>query len=201
VKKQLFSISLTPRQKTLLFATLAVAVVVLVTDQWTFPAYDSWRQQADILDAKVATHERLSRSLLMKNRVDEQFGLLPPKTFRRGSDEVMFGDLLQRVEAAAGPLLVKIEPSATKNEGAYATYRVRLLLSGKLQEIIGFVDTLTTGDGAVGVESFSLRATPGRNMCDCTFVLWMVRLTPPRQQAESGSTTTAPTTTPSTRNR
>jgi len=201
VKKRLVTISFTPRQKALAVVALAVAVVALVMDQWTFPAYDSWLRQASVLEAKVATHERLSRNLLMKDRVEEQFGLLPPETFRQETDEMMFADLLQRVEAAAGPLLMKINPSPPKDEGAYATYRVRLLLSGKLQEIVGFIDTLTAGDAAVGVESFTLRAIPGRNMCDCTFVLWMVRLTPPRQQAEGSPATTAPAATPSTGSR
>ena len=70
MKKQLFSVSLNPRQKTLAVVTLIVAVVVLMLDQWTFPAYDRWQQQTSILQAKVTTHERLSRNLLIKDRVE-----------------------------------------------------------------------------------------------------------------------------------
>ena len=181
MKKRLFSLTLAPRQKAMFALTAIIALLAFALERWTFPAFDRWRQQVSTVRARTAAHERLSKNLLIKDRVEEQFARLPAETFRSGSDEIMFCDLLKRIETAAGPLLVKVEPSPVKDEGAYATYRVRLLLSGKLQEIVRFADDLTQGADPIGVESFALRAIPGRNMCDCTFVLWTVRLSPPRQ--------------------
>jgi len=198
VKKRLFSFTLSPRQKAMLTVTAIVALLAFALERWTFPAFDRWRQQVSTVRARTAAHERLSKNLLIKDRVEEQFARLPPETFRSGSDEIMLCDLLKRIETAAGPLLVKVEPSPVKDEGAYATYRVRLLLSGKLQEIVRFADDLTQGADAIGVESFALRAIPGRNMCDCTFVLWTVRLLPPPPQSHTrriAASTTVPAST------
>lgn len=206
MKDRLFSIALNSHQKMMVAVTTLVALTALVLEQWTFPAYDRWRQQSSALAAKTAMHGRLSRSLSIKDRVESQFVQLSADAFRSGSDEVMLADFLKCIETAAGGLLMKVEPSPVKDDGAYATYRVRLLLSGKLQEIVRFADELTSGGGAVGVESFSLRAIPGRNMCDCTFVLWMVRLspqqhTPIRKAAAVSTTTSAPATATSRRAR
>ena len=104
----------------------------------------------------------------------------------------MFSEFLKRIEAAAGPLLVKVEPSPVKGEKAYTTYRARLLLSGKLQEIVRFVDDLMHGSEVIGMDSFSLKAIPGRNMCDCTFVLWMVRLSPEPEGRRVGGVSSKP---------
>ncbi len=198
MKKRLFSVSLNERQKVMLVVTAVIVVIALVLEQWTFPAYDRWREQASLLRAKAAMYGRLSRNFQIKDRVDRQYGQLGTNAFRVESDEIIFADFLKRLETAAGGLLVKVEPSPVKNEGVYATYRVRLLLSGKLQEIVRFADEITRGENAVGIESFMLRAIPGRNMCDCTFIMWMVRLS--SQQAKErhstnvSATTTAPVT-------
>jgi hypothetical protein len=193
VKKRLLSFTLTPRQKAMFGLTATVALLAFALEQWTFPAFDRWRQQVSTVRARTVAHQRLSKNLLIKDRVEEQFARLPAETFRSGSDEIMFCDFLKRIETAAGPLLVKVEPSPVKDEGTYATYRVRLLLSGKLQEIVRFADDLTQGGAAIGIESFALRAIPGRNMCDCTFVLRTVRLSPPQSHARRiVASTTAP---------
>lgn len=181
MKKRLFSISLNDRQKAMLVVTVIVLVIALVLEQWTFPAYDRWREQSAILRAKAVMHGRLSRNLQIKDRVDRQFDRLGTSIFHLQSDEIILADFLRHIETAAGGLLVKVQPSPVKNEGVYSTYRVRLLLSGKLQDIVSFADKLTQDENAVGIESFMLRAIPGRNMCDCTFVLWMVRLSAPHQ--------------------
>ena len=197
MKKRLLSISLNSRQKMMVAVTIIVAIVALVLEQWTFPTYDRWRQQSSALHAKAGIYGRLSRNLSIKDSVNRQFARIEHEAFRSGPDEIMLADFLKRVETTAGPLLLKVEPSPAKAEGAYATFCVKLLVSGKLQEIVRFADELTRGSDTVGVESFSLRAIPGRNMCDCTFVLWTVRLSSFQQQPQTRpasipATTSAP---------
>jgi len=192
MRRGFVSWTLTPRQKSLLGVTALAALVALVLQQWTFPAYDRWRQQAAVVRRQAAVHARLVGNLQITHRVEQQFAGLPSAVFGSGSNEIMFGDFLKRIEMAAGPILERVEPSPVRTEGPYATYRVRLLLSGKLQDVVRFADDLMRGAEPVGVESFRLRATAERNTCDCTFVLWTVRLLSVSQPEGVGSDARAP---------
>ncbi len=189
--KRSFSAKLTSRQKTMLGFTAIVALTGVAMERWTFPAYDRWREQASLVQSRAADHARLARNLVIKAGVEDQFARLPAEAFAESSSEMAFCDFLKRIEAAAGPLLVKVEPSEVKDDGVCAIYGVRLLLSGKLQEIVRFADSVLHGSDVIGLDDFSLRATSGRNMCDCTLTMWMVKLSRHPTPRHSGKTLTA----------
>lgn len=189
MRKYLSSLKLNTRQKVMLGITATLVLTAMILENWTFPAYDEWRMQETAVAAQANTYNRLVRNLAIKDRVESQFATIPPEGFRTASDEIMFCDFLKRIEMAAGPLLVKVTPAPAEDEGAFATYQVRILLAGKLQDIVQFVDSLMHGSDVVGMESFSLRAIQGRNMCECTFILWMVRLSEPAGRAAGGNNT------------
>lgn len=170
---------LTEREWVLGLTILGISTTALLLRGLVLPA---WNRAAELRAEATrlsGEHDRLTNNLAMKPSVDEEFRRLGPHAFQRESDQITLSSWLRELEAPAnrpGILLGNMKAQPVKSDRASKVYRIRLSVSGSLQEILQFVSEANNGASYTGLESFSVRGIPGLNMVECVLSLRMVRL-------------------------
>ena len=178
------------RQIVLLWITGAVITLSLVAQVWLLPAVADLRSAQSLVEAQRQKHTILRRNIGIKGVVDEQFAKLDTESLQEQSDQVTLSRFLRDLEAMArqpGVVVVNMKPMPVKHDGAIRLYRVTLAVSGKIQDIVRFVSSLTERDNITGLESFSLRGVQGGRIAECSLSIRMVRLLPQRTTEPSVS--------------
>lgn len=157
------------------------------------PLVWQWREVRDQSRELASDFLRLRANLGVRDQVSQAFARLGGNVWQSASDEATVSAWLRELESLArhpGMMLVNMKPAPIKREKSHIEYRVRLLVSGRLSEILRFVTDATHGQNVVGIESFSLRGVSGGNMVECTLSLWMVKLPPEVRNTPSTSMAT-----------
>ena len=185
--------SLEDRQIILLWITGAVIVCALIAQGWLLPASDDLKSARSLAQAQRQKYARLKENIKIRQRVDEQFKRLHQKSFQTQSDQITLSRFVRDLESLArhpSLVLVNLKPMPVKNEGSFKVYRIRLAVSGKIQDILRFVSDLTGRDNIAGLESFSLRGVQGGRTAECSLSVRMIRLMSDRATKSSGAADT-----------
>jgi hypothetical protein len=84
--------------------------------------------------------------------------------------------------------VVSMKPQPVKATRACRDYHVKLVLAGRLQEVVQFVSDMTGGPMVTGIDGFSIRGIQGAGAVECSLTLQMIRMTAGvRGQAEPSS--------------
>jgi Tfp pilus assembly protein PilO len=184
--------SLNPRQRVVfqLVATVVVAAAIL----WNkvLPAYQEWQASADVKEAAAFEYAKLQNNLSMKQTVEELSRTLGQEVYQAESDEICLSKFLRDLEAMTrrpGLVLINAKPLPVENHGSYKTYKVRLTMNGKLDELVRFVAQMCASRCLIGLESFSLRGMQGGESVECALSIWTVRLMPDAPKSVKQSTT------------
>lgn len=176
------------RQTVLLGLTVTVVLGALVVDGWVFPAWDRLSDARERLVTQTAEYDRLETNLSLAEQIETEFDRLQLTAPEPVPDEIALSDFLSELESAArypSMTLVNMRPIGIERGAAFALYRVRLAVNGKLHEVARFAADLGEGESIVGVESFRIQAVAGWNTVECVFNVWGVRLSGPRAAGPS----------------
>jgi Tfp pilus assembly protein PilO len=173
-----------PRQLVLAVTAVLVLAGGVVCRQWIFPAYDRWAALRDEVRRMGFDQERLSRNLLVRPQVDEQLAQLGEAVQQTESDQRTLSQFMVDLESAANATsvaLVNARPEPPARESSCQVYRVRLTVSGSLSDILRFVNQVTDGPSAVGLNAVTLRAVQGSQQVESILTLQMARVAPAGQ--------------------
>ena len=168
-----------PRQVALCGIAVFAIIFLVGIRHGVLPAYDEWQALRLRVAREEARHAQLVRNLAVRESVDEQYRSLGPETMQLDSDEATISQFLRDMEAIAREsrvTLLNAKPLRAEDHRSHKTYRIKLALAGKLQDIIRFVTAVVNGPGAIGLERFSLRGRHHRDPVECGLSLRMVRL-------------------------
>lgn len=168
------------REWALLAGALFVIVAVLLIYHWLLPLYDRWtflRAQVYAQQQELAT---LKHNLAMREAVEARFEELGDQVVQSESDQIVLSQFLREVETAARQpslTLVNMSPRPIEDDGMSKRYPVRLSVAGTPQDVVKFTSQILNSPTVIGLESYSLRGVQGGHTIECTFALWMVRVT------------------------
>lgn len=143
------------------------------------PLYRQWRDLRQRVQLQEMQYQRLNRNMGLRHDVENQFARLDPRVFQRDSDEVTLGEWLRDLEAAARNTAVtplNMRPYTMQSAATTKTYGVRVSISGRLPEVVRFVDEVSGSGRAVSLDACSIRGIPGGNNVECTLSLQLISL-------------------------
>jgi len=177
-------------RRQVILGLMGVFLLAFGMTQWlVLPSWDRFKSSRSALEDRQVELARLRSNIAVAAQVGKAHASLPAQAWRVQDDEEALSYLLVNVESAARSSdlsLVNARPLPVKTEPDHRTYRVRIVLSGRLEQIVRFVDRITSGDALVGLDGFTLRGEQGENKTEATFEIVMIRL---RGLDRAGSTT------------
>ena len=172
--------NLNERQRLLAGIAALTFLCAALAHHVVFPTYDRWITLRSEVQAEMQRHQQLLQNIAMKESIYRQFGDISEQAVQRESNEVTLSQCLHYVESLArhsSLTVTHIRPQDVEDQGAVRLYRVKVAVSGRLQEVTQFISGLTSGEEITGLESFLLRGVRGWNMVECSFCIRMIRLT------------------------
>lgn len=184
--------SLNPRQRVVfqLVATVLIASAILWNE--VLPTYQHWQASGDMKEASAFEYAKLQNNLAMKQTVENMSKTLGHEVYQEESDEICLSKFLLDLEAMTrrpGLVLINAKPLPVESHGSYKTYKVKLTMNGKLEELVRFVSQMCANKCLIGMESFSLRGMQGGDTVECGLAIWTVRLTPDTPKSVKQATT------------
>jgi len=167
----------------LLLGAASVAVLTLPILRYAvLPSYDNWRNLVARVSAQEEEYADLQMNIRLKEDIAGQFEQANARPEPFQSNEVTLSKFFKAVEGIAGKQrslkLVNMKPRSVDVRKTHRLYHVKLVIAGRLPEVISFVTELMRGPVIAGIESFSLRGIQGADMVECVLSVSMLRLLP-----------------------
>jgi len=176
---QLWILRRQPRELVLgAFGVLGL-VTLLVMAFLVKPAWNQWQNQRELLQLRQDEFLRISQNLALNDNVIKGNAELAKVADQTGSDETTLSNYLKTIEAvstAQKVMLTNMKPLPVERNGATNLYRTRLVVQGKMQETIRFVNALMQSTDATGLEAASIQGLQAGEMIETHLSLIMVKL-------------------------
>ncbi len=170
---------LTERERALAVVTVCVVVGTAMWRAWLLPAYDLWQTRRAAWTAAHIEHATLVQQQAAADAVAQRIAALDTDAFADATDQATLSNFLREIETRARRVqLTSVQPLPIDAGAHHRRYPVQMSLSGRLVEVVRFVDELLHGPTVVGLEAFTLRGVREGRGVECTLRLWMVRIDP-----------------------
>lgn len=168
-------------QRTQILAAFFIGSLVLFLSihYWIKPRIDNLTELSDERAELQKSYEIFSHNLTIRPELEKRFKDLQSSAPDSGSDEVVLVSFLKDLENFSKYptlTLVNMKPMEAKTESGNRVYRVRMSIAGKLPDLLQYVGDLSKSPRIIGIEGYSIRATQGDNIVECTVTFWMVKV-------------------------
>lgn len=168
----------TERELVMASVGLLAVLTLFVLGVLISPAWGQWETQYQTLELRRAEFAKVSRNLSLNDKVVKGNVDLAKVGRQEGSDETTLSEFLKSVEAISSAQkvnLTSMKPMPVEHRGAAILYRTRLVVQGKMQETIHFIDALTRQRDLTGLESVSLQGLQGGEIIESHLSVIMVK--------------------------
>ena len=127
-------------------------------------------------------YDKLLTNLKVSEKMGQEYDILRNgAVVQTESDQITLSTFLQEIEVAArrpSLVLINMKPKPVATGETYKTYPVRLSVSGRFPEVIGFVSDLLSTQNVIGIEHFMLRGGASYGRVECSMEPYMIKTIP-----------------------
>lgn len=158
---------------------LGSLILFLSIHYWIKPRIDNLSELSDERTELQKSYEVFSHNLTIRPELEKRFKDLQNATPDANTDEVVLVSFLKDLENFSKYptlTLVNMKPMEAKTESGNRIFRVRMSIAGKLPDLLQYVGDLSKSPRIIGIEGYSIRATQGDNIVECTVTFWMIKV-------------------------